>query len=589
MTDFLRLSWHTLALSWRADRKSTTIVGVIVLLEALSVVAVAWSQRWVVDTAVDHTLTALAIAALMGGVAFAVGEAGNRIVLSLQDTLAEKVDIALNEEVLEITTRARTLEHLEQEQYHDRVVLLGNGIRELAKTGTALCRTISAFLSVGLSVALLTAVHPLLGPLVLLALPPIGLSLVGQRRKARARLASAADARRDERLHKLAIEAESAQQIRAMAAESLIGEWADAARRRGLRTNIRANFSSAGQQAIGWVLYAAGYTTSLVIVGGLVGQGLLTVGSLVLVVTIGSRLRGEVRRAVTPIQQLAHVASLGEHLKWLRDFGARSTESAGTKPAPTRLETIELREVSFTYPGTEAPVLENVNLTLRGGETLAIVGPNGAGKTTLIKLVTGMYAPTKGSVLVNGAPLTDIDHEDWRRLISAAFQDSVRLRTTVFEAVGVGDLEYVEDAERVHGAMKRAGADALVRNMPDGTATLLDPTMGGSNLSGGQWQRLALARACMRERPLVQVLDEPSAALDPQAEHEIHQLFLEQTADQNRQLTLLVSHRFSTVQMADRIAVVNRGGITEIGTHAELMANKGLYAKLYQTQAAQYL
>lgn len=485
MTDFLRLSWHTLVLSWRADRRSTTIVGVIVLLEAVSVVAVAWAQRWVVDTAVDHTLAALALAALMGGVAFAVGEAGNRIVLSLQDTLAEKVDIVLSEEVLEITTRARTIEHLEQADYHDRVVLLGKGLRELAKTGTALCRTISAFLSVGLSVALLTAVHALLGPLVLLALPPIALSLVGQRRRARARLASAGDDRREERLHKLAIEAESAQQIRAMAAESLICGWADEARTRELRTNIRAYFSSTWLQAIGWVLYAAGYTASLVIVGGLVGQGLLTIGSLVLVVTIGSRLRGEVRRAVTPIQQLAHVASIGEHLSWLRDLGTRSTEAAGTRPAPTRLETIELREVSFTYPGTEAPVLENVNLTLRGGETLAIVGPNGAGKTTLIKLVTGMYAPTKGSVLVNGMPLTDIDHDDWRRLISAAFQDSVRLRTTVSEAVGVGDLEHAEDTERVHGAMERASADGFVSDMPEGTATLLDPTMGGRNLSGG--------------------------------------------------------------------------------------------------------
>ena len=176
------------------------------------------------------------------------------------------------------------------------------------------------------------------------------------------------------------------------------------------------------------------------------------------------------------------------------------------------------------------PVLTGIDLTLESGQTVALVGLNGAGKTTLVKLLTGMYAPTEGEVLLDGRPLADFDAASWRRRTTGAFQDSFRLKTTVTEAVGVGDLDNAEDTERIRLAIEATGVHAFVDRLPEGTETLLDRSMGGHELSGGQWQRLALARAHMRTDANLQVLDELTAALDPQAEHEVHELYAERAA-----------------------------------------------------------
>jgi ATP-binding cassette, subfamily B, bacterial len=588
VSELLRLARHTMRLSWQADRRATTAVALIVLFEAVSSVLFALAQRWVVDTAFEETVLALTVAAVIGGLAWAVNAAGNRIVTNLQYDLSERIDLTLNKDVLRISTRLRTLEHLERPEYLDRVTLLGRSIDRLAMAGMGLFRAGSASVSVILSVILLSGVHLALGLLVLLALPPLWMSMLAQRLRERARQQAAADERRDDRLHRLAIESGSAQQIRVMRAEKRIDRWADESRARQLHIQVRGLAAATGWEVAGWAVYAAGFAVTLVVAVGMVGTGATTLGGLVLTVTLATRLRSEVRRAVGAVKQVADASTAAGHYMWLRELDRRATREAGTRLVGGPVRRIELRAVGFTYPGATEPVLKDVNLVLTAGQTIAVVGLNGAGKTTLVKLLMGMYAPTAGEVLLDGVPLNDVDTEHWRRLTSGAFQDSVRLKTTVAEAVGAGDIDHMNDSARVRKAIETTGIDEFVDRLPDGEDTLLDRSMGGHELSGGQWQRLALARAHMRSNPNLQVLDEPTAALDPQAEYDMHKLYAERTENAPDRITLLVSHRFSTVRMADLIVVLRHGTVVEAGTHTSLMDAEGAYAELYESQAQQY-
>jgi ATP-binding cassette, subfamily B, bacterial len=588
MTAQLQLARHTLSLAWRSDRRATIALAALVVLQAFAAVGFALSQRWIVDHASTGTVVALAFVAALGGVAYAVNAAGGRIVNLLQENLAERVDLTLNEGVIGISTGLPTLEHLERPEFHDRVSLLGKSTYELALSGIGLARACSAAVSVVLSVILLSGIHIALGLLVLLAFPPIWMSMMAQRHREAARRRAAADERRDEHLHRLAIEPESAQQIRVMAAADAIDAWADESRARHLRVRDRGLLVATGWELVGWATYTLGFAATVALAISMVGTGAVTLGSFVLAVALATRLRGEVRRAVESIQQVARAATVAEHYAWLRDYAQRETAAAGHDPVTGRVGRIELRGVGFTYPGAAEPVLRDIDLTLESGQTVALVGLNGAGKTTLVKLLTGMYPPTEGQVLLDGHPLAHFDAASWRRRTTGAFQDSFRLKTTVSEAVGVGDLDNASDAERIRLAIEATGVHAFVDRLPDGTETLLDRSMGGHELSGGQWQRLALARAHMRTDSNLQVLDEPTAALDPQAEHEVHELYAERTADAAGQITLLVSHRFSTVRMADLIVVLNNGAIVERGTHQNLMESGGAYAALYDSQASAY-
>jgi ATP-binding cassette subfamily B protein len=248
--------------------------------------------------------------------------------------------------------------------------------------------------------------------------------------------------------------------------------------------------------------------------------------------------------------------------------------------------------VSYRYPLASQDALRDVNLLLPAGATVAVVGDNGAGKSTLVKLLAGMYLPTSGRITVDGTDLTELDPGQWRRRISAGFQDHARFELLARETIGIGDLPALDDDTAITAAMHRAGAADLLQALPYGLATQLGPARdGGVDLSGGQWQKLALARAMMRTTPLLLLLDEPTAALDADTEHQLFEHWTT-AARQLRQhtgaITLLVSHRFSTVRMADLIIVLDKAGIAETGTHTELINRNGLYAELFELQARSY-
>jgi ATP-binding cassette subfamily B protein len=289
-------------------------------------------------------------------------------------------------------------------------------------------------------------------------------------------------------------------------------------------------------------------------------------------------------------------ARVGYRFVWLSDYAKRATAAvvpAAPVPLPDALHGgIVFDHVSFRYPGTDTDVLRDVNLPLAAGSTIALVGDNGAGKSTLIKLLCRFFEPTEGRILVDGIPLADVDPVAWRLRMAAGFQDFARFELLAQTAVGVGDLPHVDDTVAVNGALERASALDVVADLPRGLETQLGRSFDtGVELSGGQWQKLALGRAMMREHPPLLVLDEPTSSLDPQTEHALFERYAgaaRRVGTEIGAITVLVSHRFSTVRMADHIVLVGDNHIAEEGTHAELVALGGTYAELYELQARAY-
>ena len=259
--------------------------------------------------------------------------------------------------------------------------------------------------------------------------------------------------------------------------------------------------------------------------------------------------------------------------------GGPGRPSGGVAAPPEGDVLVRVDDVSFTYPSATHPTLDGFSIDIRAGETLGLVGRNGSGKTTLVKLLSGLYVPQSGTVTVNGRRTDEATADDLRAQMSIVFQSFGRYNATVAENIAMGDLDrLLGDRERIRAVAEWAGLREMIESLPDGYDTLLGREFGDVSLSGGQWQRLAIARAFAHDAPLM-ILDEPTASLDAEAEFEVFQRFAELAADR---AALLISHRFSTLSLADRIAVVDRGRVSEVGTHDELLEVGGTYAELHR-------
>ncbi len=307
-------------------------------------------------------------------------------------------------------------------------------------------------------------------------------------------------------------------------------------------------------------------------------RGYSTIGDLAIFGAAAARLRttleAEISTTANLLEQMLNVSDLRELLT-----AKPQLVSASASPAPRSFRgEIELEKVSFTYPGCAQPALKDVSLTVRAGETLALVGENGSGKTTLVKLIVRFYDPTSGCIRIDGRDLREIDPKDLHAQISFVFQNFGRYETDVAENISYGDWRNLAgEMEKIEELAARTGVDDMIRRLPVGYQTLIGRRFGDYDLSGGQWQRLALARAFARQASIV-ILDEPTSNLDSEAEYE---LFANCRALARGRTTILVSHRFSTIRTADRIVVMERGRIVEAGSHDELLRKKGHYTRLY--------
>ncbi len=314
--------------------------------------------------------------------------------------------------------------------------------------------------------------------------------------------------------------------------------------------------------------------------------GALSIGTLVM-------LAGAISGASTNIQQLfstfSQIADQALFMADLLDFFAMrpkvvSKPNALCVPRPIS-GGFEFRDVSFCYPGSSRLVLDNINFRIRPSERIALVGENGQGKTTIVKLLTRLYEVTSGQILLNGVDIREYDLEDLWREIGVIFQDFVRYEMTAGRNIGFGRIEHCDDEVRIRAAAQKSFAEQVIRKLPRGLRQTLGVRFeGGVELSGGEWQRIALARAYLRDAQLL-ILDEPTAALDARSEHDLFQRFADLTA---QKMSVLISHRFSTVRMADRILVLEDGRIAEQGPHDDLIRFGGRYAEMFELQAANY-
>ena len=507
----------------------------------------------------------------------------------VQRRFRDKVTIALESHVAGLQASIATIAHHERPEFLDRLAMLRDQVFVLDHMYMSLFSTCGWILRLGVTVALLASIHPALILLVAFALPTVLTSTWRPAVERAAHERAAQPNRLARHLYTVATTAPPGKEVRVTA----IGNRLIADRRnaweRAYAIVSAVRWSSAMWHTLAWAVFGAAYVGAVVFVSYGLGA---PAGSVLLVLAAGSRLSAYIGATVGEIGFLRGFWMDGSRrLAWLEDY-ALSLAATADLPVPVVLRRgIRLDHVSFVYPGTSRPVLVDITLTLPAGSVVAIVGENGAGKTTLVKLLSKMYEPTSGSILVDDMPLARMPAAQWRSRLAGAFQDFFRFEFRARHTVGVGDVPRLDDEPAVVAAVGRAGADDVVSRLASGLDTQLGPTWpGGVDVSFGQWQKLALARGFMRDRPLLLVLDEPTAALDAETEHALFERYAAAARREKAegQITILVSHRFSTVRMADLIVVLDGARVVEMGSHDELLAKSGQYAELYGIQAAAY-
>ncbi|MFF2040910.1 ABC transporter ATP-binding protein [Kitasatospora sp. NPDC058170] len=587
--------WHTarhlFALGLRADRGGVALVALLILAASASLAGTAAAQRWIVQGAGRGSTSAVLAAAALGVAVMTAQSALTRLRQLRCADLGELVARDLDQEVLAAAANVPTIAHLEHPEYANRLTRLRQGTRDMAETCWFAAETAGAVLGLALGVWLLAQVDPFLPAVMLAAAPMLYCTSRARRLVREAREASAPAARLERELHELCTRPAPANDVRVAGSAAELDRraadlWAGAG-----QAESRARIRGLRWELTGWVCFFAAMAAAFTVLVRLREEGRATPADIVMLISLMGQLTQQVAIAVYGAGRLTESARTIDHYVWFTEYAARARR--GSAAAPARLTRgIELQGVTFGYPRSDRPVLDGVDLRLAPGTVVGLVGLNGAGKTSLVKLLTGLAEPTSGRILVDGTPLPELAPAQWAARCTAVFQDFTRFQTPVREAVGLGDLPLIDDPPAVRAAIDRAGATALVARLADGLETQLGPVFEGVELSGGEGQKLAVARGLMRRDPLLFVLDEPTAAIDPAAEHELFQRFAHQVREMVAErggIAILISHRFSTVRMTDRIVVLDGGSIVEEGSHDELMNASGRYAELYRRQANAYV
>src|SRR5215469_14895990 len=507
----------------------------------------------------------------------------------MQRRFRDKVTIALESHVARLQATISTIAHQERPAYLDRLSVLREQIFTLDHMYMSVFSTAGWIVRLIITVALLMTVNPVLVLLVFFAIPTVAATAWRPVVERTAQERGAQADRLARHLFTLTTTASPAKELRVLGISRRLADRRRAAWEHWYGPVASARTWSSAWYAGGWAIFGLGYVGAIALTAG--GKG-ASPSAAILVLTAGARLSSYVGATVGEIGFLRGVWIDGSRrLAWLENYAAAVARHADLPP-PTRIsDGIQFDHVSFSYPGSTNRALDDVSLFLPAGAVVAIVGENGAGKTTLVKLLAKLYHPSSGRILIDGTDLARIETSQWREHLAGAFQDFFRFELQAIQTIGLGDLPRVDSEPSVVTALERAGARDVVDSLPAGLQTQLGPTWHeGVDVSYGQWQKLALARGFMRDEPLIAALDEPTAALDAETEHQLFERYASRAQERksNGSITILVSHRFSTVRMADLIVVLDGAQAVEVGSHDELIALGDKYAELYQIQAKAY-
>ncbi len=590
-----RYSGRAVNLVWTTNRTLTVILAILTLVAGLLPAAVAYIGKLIVDAVVETrnlslqdnlntSLPLMYVGLEAVAVAFLAGsQRGLSIAQSLlRVLLGQRVNVLIIEKALTLELR-----QFEDSEFYDKMT---NARREASSRPLSLVNRTFGLVQSGLSLLTYGAllINFSVWAVVVLVLAAIPAFVAETRFAGQAfRLFRwrAPETRQQRYLETLVAREDFAKEVKLYQLgemllrryrnlfDQLYGEDRDLTIKRGFWSYLLGLLSTATfYVAYGWIVLET-------------VAGRISLGDMTMYLTVFRQGQTTFASALTSIggmyEDNLYLSNLYEFLE--EEVPKRYGRAIkGTNPQ----DGIRFENVSFTYPGSTKPALKNISLHLKPGEKLAIVGENGSGKTTLIKLLTRLYTPESGRILLDGLNLEEWDLDELRRRIGVIFQNFVRYQFTVGENIGVGDVEKLEDEKAWEIAAKKGMAQPFIERLPDGFTTQLGRWFkSGQELSGGQWQKIALSRAFMRKSADILVLDEPTSAIDSQAEYEIFDRFRNLTEDK---MVFLISHRFSTVRMADKIVVIEQGEVLETGTHEELLKAGGRYATLFSLQAQGY-
>lgn len=586
-----RVIGRAFRLVWQAARRELLICIALQAFSGLGVALQLLLGRSVIDKVVgsdgQQNLTGVAPSLIGLAIVTALVGFSAAALVEHQRILAELVECHVQGQIIDVVS-AVELEAFESAGFHDRLRRAKiNASDRSWQAAFGLVSLLSGVISLAALGAVLTTIEPLVLPVVLVGYLPLW----------------AATSRNGRASYQFAFDMTAADRERVYLQDVLAGKTeAKELRLFGASSFLRRRYDTLYACRMAELRQVAQLRMrrSLLANGGSTAVTLLGVGVLLQLALTGRITAADAGVAAIAVQQLGarlrgidsgagslHECSLFlDDLVTFLDLRAAVTIERPRGPAPSSFSRLEVHEVTFSYPGTNRSVLQDVSIEISRDEVVALVGRNGSGKTTLAKILCGLYTPSSGRVLWDGADVGECDPTLLRRAVTAIFQDFVHYELSARDNVGLGDSCRIDDLRAVHEAARKAGVEGLLAGLPDGYATRLSRAFeGGAELSIGQWQRIALARAFFRDAPFL-VLDEPTASLDAESEYE---LFESIRSLQRGRAVLLISHRFSTVRSADRIYVLEHGRVVEAGTHDDLVDRRGRYAELFALQAAAYM
>lgn len=576
--------------------KAATVVTLRLLSSAAGPLLAACLGGMTDAALAGRSVTAVLLGTAAGLLAVAQLTLNNFAVIPEQE-MGELAESRYMTDVMAISNGASGIEHQEQPQFADMVILANADGRRFWNAFEALFSLLGLLIALVLTGLLLARVNPWMLLLPFAALPPVLTGQLAERLVDETRKRTAADVRLARNIFRISTSTPAASEVRVM---RLGGEL----RRRhtglwevttGALTRVHTR--TAALKIGGQALFSLAYSVAVFFVVRDAIAGRRSVGDVVLVIALATQILGQVASLVVLLNELQRLNGALRRLNVMRGLVGPRGDRAADGPGAARrvrLESgIELRGLGFTYPGRDEPALHEVDLHLPPGTTVAVVGENGSGKSTLVKVLCGLLAPTAGTIRVDGTDLDELDRGQWWGGVSAMFQDYVKYEMTAGEVVGLGQLSDIGDRDRILSAITRANSTEVIDGLDAGLATKLGTTHSpGKELSGGQWQRLALSRTLMRTEPLLLVLDEPTSSLDPEGEERLFDHYVTQaraTAERTGAVTVMVSHRLSAMHEMDLVVVMDRGRVVEVGSHEELMAADGRYREMFTAQAGGYV